>query len=246
MPGLDARRSALGAAASLVLVAAVTVLQFHPHSPTELLSAVPPPVTRYVTADEARRDLSSFFDTLHDRSTEWQPESELQQQQNPQRTQPMHPQLHAVPKATTGLQKIENALANKRMKLELARKMLALERKELAEQSKLGRAAHAQFRVEQQLRAGRRPVARTRPAHVPTAHPHHDHAKTNDEHAETGNPVKDAEIVKKSHESSKEKPTDECIPPKAVVEGESSISFCTGHRGQGAQEIRILWEGLIS
>ena len=59
---------------------------------------------RYVTADEARHDLSSFFDALHDRSTEWQ--RELQRQQNLR--------LHAVSKPTAGLQKIENALGKKR------------------------------------------------------------------------------------------------------------------------------------
>ena len=215
----------LGAAVSLLLLATVTVLQSHQQSPAGLLApegwrARAP---HYIAADEARHELSAFFDTLHDRSAEWQPE--LQQQQALQH-QPQ--QLHAVSRPSRALQKIEDALAKKRREIEKEKKMIGLEREELAVQSKLELETRAQTRFELKDKSEHAYAVRTvlkmagqggAVAGQGDASTNAAHAGTNAAYAETGNPVKDAEIVKKSDR--KERPSTECIPPKAEVNGET-------------------------
>ena len=234
------RRSmrAVGAAASALVLLAVLLADFHSPAPGVLMTpagwrAEEP---SYVGGEEARKDMSSFFDTLQDTSKPRQAEA-----------------------PRTALHKIEHVLAKKRTELTAERKELLLGQQELAVTAALARTTRATADIERKLGLSRSTLLRA--SYAPSSssdvrdnspsnsnsnsnsnspsqsnsnsqsneHEHPEHAgPTHPGHAETGNVVDDAALVRAS--AAPETVSDECLPPKAKVDGKRrrpSASFAT-------------------
>jgi len=216
---------AVGATASALVLFAVLLADFHSPAPGVLLTLAGwrAEAPSYVGGEEARKDMSSFFDTLRDTSK---------------------PRLAEAPR--TALHKIEHVLAKKRTELTAERKELLLGQQELAVTAALARTTRATADIERKLGLSRSTLLRASYASSSSSdarsnsnsnsnsnsyspsqsnsnslsheHGHPEHVgPTHPGHAETGNVVDDAALVRAS--AAPETVSDECLPPKAEVDG---------------------------
>ena len=199
----------------------------------------------YVSAQQARADLGSFFDTLHDRSKEWRKDDE--------RTLTALAAPRTRPRADLGMthrfHEVDRQLKEAKVKADgqagsLAQALAALVATVLARKStgpelkiavrghalsltaEMGRGGKDGPHMPHALKGRRLRNVRSKLRMVGAGSPGAGGAggagdapkpaKTDASKALTGNPAKDAELVKKSDRS--EKPSDECIPPKAMVD----------------------------